>query len=109
MYLRKCVCCKSNRALPPIGIHRKNSKKTHFDWKTRKLHKKCYIHLKKQNKIPLDLNNSNHVNKLQIIKKYNPPYDKSGYYIYFPKKPNDLTSIETIRFYILINNFYKDN
>ena len=46
---------------------------------------------------------------LQIIKKYNPPYDKSGYYIYFPKKPNDLTSIETIRFYILINNFYKDN
>lgn len=65
---RTCICCKSKRRLPCIGIHRKNGKKTFFDWKSRNFHVKCFNYLKKQNKIYLNLNKSKYKKKHNLLK-----------------------------------------
>ena len=41
-------CCKKcGNPLKSIGTARKNGKKTHNDWESRELHKKCWLEEKK--------------------------------------------------------------
>ncbi len=43
--MTECEYC--GKPLKAIGTARKNGKKTHNDWDTRKLHKKCWVEEKK--------------------------------------------------------------
>jgi len=64
--------------------------------------------LKKQHRIYLDLNKSNHINKLQIMVRCNAHFNRriNKYYVNFPKNINDDSNIKTKNFYILLHNFY---
>ena len=41
-YCKYCNCDSPTRALAPIGTARNNGKRTHEDWGSRDMHKKCY-------------------------------------------------------------------
>ena len=43
------LCWKCFNVLVPIGNSRENGKSSHGDWSTRKLHKKCWKEMKKDN------------------------------------------------------------
>jgi len=42
-FVKQRVCIDCKRRLVPIGTARCGGKKTHGDWSTRLLHKKCFI------------------------------------------------------------------
>ena len=46
--MTECEYC--GKPLKAIGTARKNGKKTHNDWDTRKLHKKCFVEEQKYTK-----------------------------------------------------------
>jgi len=97
---KKCICCKSKKNIPLIGSKRKNGNKNYLDWDGRFLHKKCYIDLKKQNKIYLNPEKCKSEKSIKILERHKCLKDHNGFYVCFPR------NIKSIDFRVMIYNFY---
>ncbi len=67
-------CIKCGKCLKIIGKYRKNGKDNHEDWKSRKLHKKCYKELKQYQDSILFNNYCDDELKNKMLKNYKEMY-----------------------------------